>query len=432
MGESLIQQARSNPGDERIARLLFHDYEASKEHDQNYALTYLQLKWFYSHEKWKYLNEIAKLYMSTGKNRIAYMCLISSLDDNPFQPEIFELAESSKERSGPIMADRLRDDKLSVSVIMPTYKRVAEIKESIRSVLNQSFKDFELIVVNDGGTDAVKAIVDSFCSEKIKYFKLDRNKGLAGALNEGILRAEGKYIAYLDDDDIYYPDHLATLVGLMDKHPNYDLIYSNAWWYSGEIKDDVFVGKSKRLLDRRPGRFDKEFLFWINYISTLNVLHKKECFRTTGLFNEDLISLMDWELWLRFALEHRFYQLNSITGEYRFKGNNMSTVDELTIAFLAKVIRRYYEVNCGKIVFLKHYLRDDQREKAGAIYYDTMLHLAYCTRAAKKELFYISKEFPYLESRKLYANLSVDYINAKARRLMRLYFEKFRKKERYC
>src|SRR4030067_2672131 len=400
MGESLFQQARSNPSDELIARRLFHDYEASKEHDQDYVLTYLQLKWFYSHEKWKYLNEIAKLYMSAGKYRIAYMCLISSLDANPIQPEIFKLTESSKKRSGPIMADGLREDKLSVSVIMPTYNRVSEIKESIRSVLNQSFKDFELIIVNDGGTDAVKAVVDSFCSAKIKYFKLDHNKGLAGALNEGILRAEGKYIAYLDDDDVYYPDHLATLVGLIEKHPNCDLIYSNAWWYSGEINGDAFVGKSKKLLGRRPDRFDKEFLFWINYISTLNVLHKKECLRTTGLFNEDLNMLMDWELWLRFALEHRFYQLNSITGEYRFKGNNMSTVDELTIAFLAKVIRRYYEVNCGKIVFLKHYLREDQREKAGEIYYDTLLHLDYCTRAAKKELFYISKEFPYWKSRK--------------------------------
>ena len=123
MGESLIQLVRSNPRDERIARLLFHDYESSKVPDQNYDLTYLQLKWMHSNEKWKYLNEIAKLYMNSGKNRIAYMCLIASLDANPIQPEIFELTESLKEHSVPKMADRLRDDKFTVSVIMPTYNR---------------------------------------------------------------------------------------------------------------------------------------------------------------------------------------------------------------------------------------------------------------------------------------------------------------------
>ena len=186
-----------------------------------------------------------------GRNRIAYMCLIASLDANPIQPEIFELAESLKEHSVPKMADGLRDDKLTVSVIMPTYNRGAEIKESIQSVLNQSFKDFELIIVNDGGTDGVKEIVDSFCSEKIKYYKLDRNKGLAGALNEGILRAEGKYIAYLDDDDIYYPDHLETLIGFIEKHPDCDLIYSNAWWCSGEIKGEAYVERSRKLLGQK-------------------------------------------------------------------------------------------------------------------------------------------------------------------------------------
>jgi glycosyltransferase involved in cell wall biosynthesis len=433
MSESVIQLARSNPRNEQNAHLLFKDYESSTKHDPDYDLTYLQLKWLYSSEKWKYLNGIAKLYINAGKIKNAYMCLIASLDANHIQPEIFALAESLKELSAPKMPDGLKNDTLAVSVIMPTYNRGAEIKESIQSVLNQSFRDFELVIVNDGGMDGVKDIVNSFCSEKIKYYKLERNKGLAGALNEGILKAEGKYIAYLDDDDIYYPEHLETLVGFMEERPDCDLIYSNAWWCSGEIKGDVYVEKSRKLLGRRPARFDRDFLFWINYISTLNVMHRKECFRRSGLFNEDLKMLMDWELWLRFALEHNFNQLNVVTGEYRFKGNNMSTVDELTITFLAKVIRRYYEVNCGNIVFLKHYLRNNQREKAEKIYYDLLLHYASCTRAAKKELFYISKEFPYWKSRKLFANLAVDFVYYKVKRLFSLLFKKkIRKDDLYC
>ena len=103
----------------------------------------------------------------------------------------------------------------------------------------------------------------------------------------------------------------------------------------------------------------------------------------------------------------------------------MSTVDELSMSFLANVIRRYYyKTNCGKIVFLKHYLRSDQREKAEGIYYDMLLRYDYCTRAAKKELFYISKEFLYWKSRKLFVNLSVDYVNYKSKRLFRLFVKK--------
>lgn len=432
MGKSIIQQVRSNPHDERIARLLFHDYEASQEHDQHDILTYLQLKCLYSDEKWRYLNEVARLYLNAGKNSIAFMCLISSLDVNPIQPEIFKLVESLKEGSGPKMADGLRDDRLTVSVIMPTYNRITEIKESIRSVLNQGFKDFELIIVNDGGTAAVKEVVDSFCSEKIKYYMLDRNKGLAGALNEGILRAEGQYIAYLDDDDIYYPDHLGTLIDFIEKRPDCDAIYSNAWWCFGEIKGDAYVEKSRKLLGRRPNRFDRDLLLRNNYISTLNILHRKECFRKSGLFNEDLEKVMDWELWLRFSLEHNFNQLNGVTGEYRFKGNNMSTVDNLTMAFLANVIRRYYETSNGKIVFLKQYQRNDQKEKAEGIYDDMLSHYARCALAAKKELFHISKEFPYWKSKNLFVNLTVDYFNYKVKRIFRLFLKKNKREDLYC
>jgi len=432
MGESLIQQARSNPRDERIASLLFRDYEVSNEHDETYILTYLQLKWLYSNNKWKYLNEIANFYLNAGKNRISYMCLISSLDLNPIQPDIFKLAESLRERSGPKKADGLKEDKLTISVIMPTYNRTAGIRESIRSVLNQSFKDFELIIVNDGGTDEVKTVIDSFCSEKIKYYKLDHNKGLAGALNEGIMRAEGKYIAYLDDDDIYYPEHLGTLLDFIGKRPDCDVVYSNAWWCFGEVKDDAFVEKTRKLLGRRPSRFDRDLLLSNNYISTLNILHRKTCFGISGLFNEDLEKVMDWELWLRFSLKHNFYQHKGITGEYRFKGNNMSTVDELSMTFLWKMIRRYYETINGKVVFLQHYQRNNQKEKAAAIYDDMLSHYDRYALAAKKELFDISKEFPYWKNRNLFVNLPLDYFNYKARRLLRLISLKFRKEDLYC
>lgn len=417
MAESLIKLARAKPEDEQTARRLFRDYEGTKEHDRTYDLTYLQLKWFHEPDKWRYLNEIGKLYVDMGKKSIALMCFVGSLALELDQPEIFELAQSLKNHTRFQIAKRLRDNRVTVSVIMPTYNRVAEIKESIRSVLDQSFKDFELVIVNDGGTDAVKEVVDSFGSPKIKYYKLKQNKGLSGALNEGILRAEGKYIAYLDDDDIYYPDHLSCLAEFIARHPHCDYAYANAWWCEGDIQNGVYREISRRLLERRPKRFSRHRLFENNYISTLNILHRKDCFVKAGFFNEDLGVLMDWELWIRFAHLYNFYQLNDITGEYRFKRNNMSSVDQLSMVFLAHTIRRFYSMHYGKIVFLKYYLSSDQRKKAREIYDDILADCTKCPLPAKRELFYISKKFPRWKNKDLYMSLTAEYLKRKVEQL---------------
>ena len=355
--------------------------------------------------------------MDIGKNSIAFMCLVGSLLAEPEQPTIAELAESLKGHCGRKRADELMADKFTVSVIMPTYNRTVEIKESIRSVLNQTFADFELVIVNDGGLDGVKEIVDTFRSGKIKYFRLRHNKGLAGALNEGILRSEGKYIAYLDDDDVYYPDHLTNLVEFIERHHDYDYVYSNAWWCSGENKDGAFIEKSRKLLERRPQRFDSELLFDNNYISTLNILHKKESLRKTGLFNEDLPMLMDWEMWMRFALECKFYQLNNITGEYRFKENNMSTIDHLTIRFLANILRPYYETNCGQIVFLKHYLDNGERSKAEEIFHSMLPSYSRYPLTIKKRLYRVSRRYFHWKSKILLGAFATSYTKNKARRV---------------
>jgi glycosyltransferase involved in cell wall biosynthesis len=432
MNDSLIKLARSNPLDKRTVQLLFDDYEAAKEHDPNYELTYLQLKWFYSNKKWRYLNKIAKYYLNYSKINNAFFCFIASLCENYAQPEIIAAAESLREISMPIIPEKLRDNRFAVSVIMPTYNRTTEIKNSIKSVLRQSFKDFELVIINDGGRDAVKEVVDSFISEKIKYYKLQQNKGLAGALNEGILRAEGKYIAYLDDDDIYYENHLGNLIETIEKRPKCDLIYSNAWWCFGEVKGDVFLENSRKLLGRRPNKFDRELLFRNNYISTLNILHRKDCFKKCGLFNEELVMCMDWELWLRFSLECNIYQLNVISGEYRFKGNNMSTVDELSMAFFPSVIRKCCETNYGKVIFLKQYLKTNQLEMAKRIYGDLVSNYDRCTLRTKKELIYASKKFDYGNRGKLVVDFATDFINSKFWNQIRIIMKRFRDKKRYC
>lgn len=360
--EFLKQLCLSKPKNKLIASAFIGLYENSiksgrgNNEDDNDHLIYLKLKYLHEIPKWEYLNKIGSIYLNKAKLSLSLMCFIESLRLNPIQREILEVAQYLKGKELEKKHIKLEGNECKVSVVMPTYNRGEDIKESIGSVLDQTFKDFELLVINDGGSDEVKKIVDSYDSAKIKYFKLDKNSGLSAALNEGILRAKGEYIAYLDDDDIYYPNHLERLTTFIEENNYHDAVYSNAWRCYGERKDNKFVEISRKLYHLRPKEFDRNTLFQNNYISTLNILHKKSCFNVVGLFNEDLIQLMDWEMWMRFSKNFNFHQLNEITGEYRWHDNNMTIKNSLEMAFLYPMIKSYYERDCGNISLAKSYI----------------------------------------------------------------------------
>src|SRR3972149_702276 len=103
-----------------------------------------------------------------------------------------------------------------VSIIVPTWNRSEMLAEALKSIHNQTYPHFEIIVVNDGGMDVAGIISSLNTKNNIRYLVNERSRGAAAARNEGFRVAKGKYIAYLDDDDIYYPDHLATLVSFLE------------------------------------------------------------------------------------------------------------------------------------------------------------------------------------------------------------------------
>ena len=124
--------------------------------------------------------------------------------------------------------------KFTISVIMPTYNRHQYIGKAIKSVLTQTFKDFKLIIVNDGGSRECEKIINSFKSDKIRYFHIEHG-GLSHALNQGILASRSKYIAYLDDDDRYFPEHLQILVETLESS-SYPFVYSDSYHIVKSIK----------------------------------------------------------------------------------------------------------------------------------------------------------------------------------------------------
>lgn len=184
-----------------------------------------------------------------------------------------------------------------VSVIIPTYNRAYILGRAIQSVLNQTYQDFEVIVVDDGSTDNTEEVVLNFGSEKMRYIRHDKNRGAGAARNTGIRAARGEYIAFQDSDDKWYPNRLEEIAGIMEDHENIDFIFS----YGKIIKNGEIIGD----VGRAPWANDlsrEELvvrLFSDNFIALQGVVVKKERVLEVGGFDERLTSAEDYDLWLR-------------------------------------------------------------------------------------------------------------------------------------
>ena len=203
----------------------------------------------------------------------------------------------------------------AISVIVPTYNRADMIGGCIETILSQTMKDFELIIVSDGSTDKTEEIVRSYREPGIHFLKKD-NGGQASARNLGLINARGEYVALCDDDDRFYPDHLATLNAFLKKNLEVGLTYSDARWN--------YLDSSRKPEIRYSQDFDKKTLENFNYISPVNVLFKKSCLQKSGLFNENQSykGLEDWDFFLRLSDHYPCQHIKEVTSEYNVHGKN--------------------------------------------------------------------------------------------------------------
>jgi glycosyltransferase involved in cell wall biosynthesis len=369
----LAAHVRLTPHDKGLAEKFFDILENpdrygggddAKEY-QDLTTEYLILKYFHGQEKWRHLNRLARHFQDREKHHLASLCLLESVRINPLQPEIFRLYEENKHLALPGYLEKGPEPECTVSVIMGTYNRTHEIKESIQSVLGQTFQDFELIVINDGGRDEVESIVRSFHSSKIRYFKLEENRGHAAALNEGARNSRGRYIAYLDDDDAYYPDHLERLLNALISSQR-KFAYSNTMFVQGTMEDGKF--RQEAIIGIWSDPHDKNKLIRECYIANLSMLHERSLFSEIGLYSEDLNAVMDWELLLRASLKYDFHHLDVITGEYRFGGTNITSTNRLTVDFHETLIQNYYLYYRGILPSIQYHLRNHGEDSALRLY----------------------------------------------------------------
>ncbi len=179
------------------------------------------------------------------------------------------------------------------SVIIPTFNRAAFLREAIDSVLAQTEKDFELIIVDDGSTDYTRELVAEY-GDRVRYV-FQPNAGPSAARNLGIRHASGKLITFLDSDDLWLPHKLARQREWMAAHPQARLCYTDEIW----IRRGVRVNQKK--IHAKSGGWIYPLCLPRCIISPSSVLMRRELFDAVGLFDEQLPVCEDYDLWLRVA-----------------------------------------------------------------------------------------------------------------------------------
>jgi O-antigen biosynthesis protein len=232
----------------------------------------------------------------------------------------------------------------NVSVVIPTFNRPDLLAEALESVCRQDLEDFEVIVVNDAGSD-VSLLIHGF-SERLDltYITLDQNGGLPAARNAGIAAARGEYIALMDDDDLWMPDHLSRLRAHLDPRPEVGLCYADVLLDRQRLIDDVYQTVDERVL---AYDYDHETMMSDSFICPSSVMFRRECFTTLGGFDEAMRwCYEDWDFFLKVATAYRIERSPGVTVRTRLResGDNMSSVVKPERLEAARTLSRRYGV----------------------------------------------------------------------------------------
>lgn len=209
-----------------------------------------------------------------------------------------------------------------VSVIVPTYNRPEMLAKALESICGQTYSNIEIIVINDAGSCVEHVIEASAARDRTTYIRLATNQDRAAARNAGIKLASGKYIAYLDDDDLYYPDHLSTLVAELESSA-FKVAYTDAHRIHHKAVGTDYVEAGRDLPYSYD--FDCDRMLYENYIPILCIMHERSCLEDTGLFDESLPVLEDWDLWIRLSRKYDFLHVKKVTCAFSWRQDGSST-----------------------------------------------------------------------------------------------------------
>ncbi|MBF0459481.1 MAG: glycosyltransferase [Nitrospirae bacterium] len=230
-----------------------------------------------------------------------------------------------------------------VSIIMPTYNYAGFIGESINSVIAQTYRNWELIVIDNYSTDNTEEIVRGFACEQIRYIKFKNNGVIAASRNVGLREARGEYVAFLDSDDLWLADKLEKQVNYLNTNKNVFMVYAKA----AAMENGVLTYTKGRAPGRRIGLTHNIFIdlfLSFNYISCLTVMFRNgHGFQ----FSEEkaLTTVEDFDLWLAIASEHEIGYIDEPLAFYRIHDKNTGAR-----------LRKYIRANLTLIKKYRHHV----------------------------------------------------------------------------
>jgi glycosyltransferase involved in cell wall biosynthesis len=243
----------------------------------------------------------------------------------------------------------------TVSVIIPTYNRTKLLGRDIQSVLAQTYQDFELIIVDDGSTDDTEGLVKNFNSQKIKYSRHRKNKGISASRNTGIRSSRGNYIALQDSDDEWMPDKLEKQLRAFDTAPpEVGVVYTGFY---------IIANNQKRYqpsasITPKDGDIFSSIIKGEYLVSPQTIMVKRECFEKYGLFDESFPAMEDWEMSLRLAKHCHFKYIDEPLVQYHIQPDSMSLNKGAIIKSYQLILEKYSEdFKQDRRLLAKHYLR---------------------------------------------------------------------------
>ena len=208
-----------------------------------------------------------------------------------------------------------------VSVVIPTHNRADLIGEAILSVLDQTFENFDVHIIDNGSTDNTKAVIDSFADDRLHYFWQEDSGLPADSRNVGISRSRGEFIAFLDSDDSWLPDKLERQVEAMRANPNCGIVTSN-YTCAG---DHPLNGKTT-LRKKIPTGKVFEKLLRANFICASMAMVRRSALQKAGVFdpNPSICCSEDFDLWLRILHDFELEYVKEVGGVYRIHASNLA------------------------------------------------------------------------------------------------------------
>lgn len=234
-----------------------------------------------------------------------------------------------------------------VSVVIPAYNAMAYLPETVRSVLSQTFTDFEVLIINDGSSDKIVEWASGLVDSRVKLISQE-NQGTCGARNTGIAHARGEYIALLDADDLWEQTKLEKQIRFLEDNPEVGLVYT---W-------TVLVDTQGKPTGRMS-TFQAEGDVWkqivvCQFLTCSSVVVRRCCFKTVGVFDRNLLFSEDWDMWIRIASHYSFAAIKQPLVRYRLHSNNKCKDWQGLLQDAHTIIERAFHFAPSELLYLRN------------------------------------------------------------------------------